>query len=98
MKLPKDKVRLVMDPELGQAGILSSCSTKNAHDFSDISYILTVPPDIYQKVVLELAHSHTTILSACFASEDKLSIQVAIGLLSVILVLLFINVIIYPGD
>jgi hypothetical protein len=98
MKLPKDKVRLVMDPELGQAGILSSCSTKNAHDFSDISYILTVPPDIYQKVVLELAHSHTTILSACFASEDRLSIQVAIGLLSVILVLLFINVIIYPGD
>ncbi len=77
MKLPKDKVRLVMDPELD---------------------ILTVPPDIYQKVVLELAHSHTTILSACFASEDKLSIQVAIGLLSVILVLLFINVIIYPGD
>jgi hypothetical protein len=98
MKLPKDKVRLVMDPELGQAGILSSCCTKNAHEFSDISYILTVPPDIYQKVVLELAHSHTTILSACFASEDRLSIQVAIGLLSVILVLLFINVIIYPGD
>jgi hypothetical protein len=98
MKLPKDKVRLVMDPELGQAGILSSCCTKNAHEFSDISYILTVPPDIYQKVVLELAHSHTTILSACFASEDRLSIQVAIGLFSVILVLLFINVIIYPGD
>jgi hypothetical protein len=101
MKLPKDKVRLVMDPELGQAGILSSCTTnkgQEAPDFGDITHVLTVSPDIYQKVVLELAHSHTTILSGCFESEDKLSIQVAILLLSVMFILLFINVIIYPGD
>ena len=99
MKLPKDKVRLVMDPELGEPGILSAVldSTRN-HEYSQISYVLTVPPDIYRKVVLELAHKHTTICSSCFQSEEKLSIRVAIGLLIVILMLLFINVIIYPGD
>jgi hypothetical protein len=77
MKLPKDKVRL----------------KKEAQDFGHISYVLTVSPDIYQKVVLELVHSHATLLSGYFESEDKLSIQVAIGLLSVILILIFINVI-----
>jgi hypothetical protein len=108
MKLPKDKVRLVMDPELGEPGILSACTTlvdsrdttttTNGEPQTDISYILTVPPDIYRKVVLELAHSHTTFCSSCFESEDRVSIQVAIGLLIAILLLLFINVIIYPGD
>lgn len=113
MKLPKDKVRLVMDPELGQAGILSSAciitagknpdSNNNNNNneypaFTEISYILTVPPDIYQKVVLELAHKHTTICSSCFVDEDRVAIQVAIGLLIAILLLLFINVLIYPGD
>jgi len=110
MKLPKDKVRLVMDPELGEPGILSACITSSNNKkkidattimdapHTEISYVLTVPPDIYRKVVLELAHAHTTTCSSCFESEDKVSIQVAIGLLCVILTLLFINVIIYPGD
>lgn len=89
MKLPKDKVRLVMDPELGEPGILSAI----VNGKEDISYILTVHPDLYRKVVLDLSQT-----SCLWATQDRVSMRVAVLLLVGILLILFIFTLIYPGD
>jgi hypothetical protein len=90
MKLPKDKVRLVMDPELGEPGILSAI----VNGKEDISYILTVHPDLYRKVVLDLAQTS----SCLWETQDQVSMRVAVLLLVGILLILFIFTLIYPGD
>ena len=90
MKLPKDNVRLVMDPELGEPGILSAI----VNGKEDISYILTVHPDLYRKVVLDLAQTS----SCLWETQDRVSMHVAVLLLVGILLVLFIFTLIYPGD
>jgi hypothetical protein len=90
MKLPRDKVRLVMDPEWGEPGILSAIVDRQSED---IFYILTVPPDLYKKVILDLASP------SCFwETHDRISMHVAVLSLMAILFLLFVITLIYPGD
>ena len=98
--LPKDKVRLVMDPCMAP-GILSTYTTSSSSgsgtttttttNSQQLHYILTIPPDLYQRVIREIATPRWMV-------GDKVHIYVAVVLLGVILMLLFINTLIYPGD
>ena len=92
-----------MDPELGEPGILSAIVSKNNNnngnkddddDDNSISYILTVHPDLYRKVVLDLAQTS----SCLWETQDQVSMRVAVLLLVGILLILFIFTLIYPGD
>jgi hypothetical protein len=101
MKLPKDKVRLTMDPHL-EPGILSVEQPKekgNQHR-QELTYVLSVDDDLYRRVVAEISdtHSSTCGVHQCCTDTGHLNIQVAYCLLGFVLLLLLINTIIYPGD
>jgi hypothetical protein len=97
MKLPKDKVRLSMDPNL-EPGILSveQASAKG----KDLTYVLSVDDNLYRRVVAEIADTHSSIcgIHQCCTDNGHVNIQVAFCILGFVMVLLLVNTIIYPGD
>lgn len=120
MKLPKDKVRLIMDPHL-EPGILSVEQqryhrvAKQKDDSSDdlgdalgatdapldpeeIMYVLTVDDHLYRRVVGEMSgalSSRFRVHQFCI-EEGRVDISVAVFLLVIVLIILFINTIIWP--
>jgi hypothetical protein len=96
MRLPKDKVRLSMDPHL-EPGILSVEHCPKGHE---LTYVLSVDDDLYRRVVSEIADTHSSICGVhqCCTDTGHLNIQVAYCLVVLVLILLLINTIIYPGD
>ena len=82
LQLPQDKVRLIMDdPDCMEAGMLAV----EYADFSTIRYVLTVPPDLYQRVVQELSY-------------EKMDIRVALGILGVFFLALLITTTVWPVE
>lgn len=106
---PHDKVRLVMDSEL-EPGILSVYQTGKARPTTsrpqngdvgdDLRYALTVPPDLYRRMISEISDSYTMRLYHLTNAhnEEHVSIVVAIGILGVVFLVLFVNTIIWPVD
>jgi len=64
------------------------------------SYVLTVDDDLYKRVVQEISHSSFPFgLYFCWSeSSKKVHIHVAIGILSVIFLLVFVSTMIWPYD
>lgn len=77
MRLPRDRVRLLMDPEL-EPGILSM-----EQGTEEEAYVLTVDDDLYRKIVMEM--------SPRYFQETKLDIRFAFIVLVIILLILFVN-------
>jgi len=99
MRLPKENVRLIMDPDL-EAGILSVVedSTTTSNDNKQRNYVLTVDENLYRRVIGEISDGfHTPCHLNQFCIENgRVDISVAICLLSIILVFLLVNTIIWP--
>jgi hypothetical protein len=105
MKLPKDKVRLLMDSHL-EPGILSvehdvaTGKTEGGADPDEVMYVLTVDDNLYRRVVGEMsdaAFSPCRLHHFC-NDEGRLDISVAILLLAIVLVILLVNTIIWPVE
>jgi len=109
LRLPTDNVRLVMDPQL-EPGILSlvmdddyqnyNAKSSNIHN---VNYILTVDDDLYRRVVHEISDSERCPLGlyyCChqeeYGGEEKVSIYVAVAILSVLFLFLLVNTLIWP--
>lgn len=59
-----------------------------------LRYVLTVPPDLYRRIVSEMSDSLTTPfcgISQCCSDTEKADIRIAIVILIVVLLVLFIN-------
>jgi len=102
MRLPRDQVRLIMDPDL-EAGILSVEQWRQNNDKQDapLQYVLTVQDDLYKRIVAEMSDAVTKPycgLSHCCNENEKVDIRVAIVLLAVILLILLINTFIWPVE
>mmetsp|Transcript_35710 Transcript_35710/g.50614 ORF Transcript_35710/g.50614 Transcript_35710/m.50614 type:complete len:207 (+) Transcript_35710:110-730(+) len=95
MKLPKDKVRLLMDPDL-EPGILSV--EEASAESPENTYVLTVDENLYRRVVEEMASAHRSpcgMHEFCL-DEGRINIWVAVFLLTIILIFLIVNTIIWP--
>ena len=89
MRLPRDQVRLVMDPDL-DPGILAAVVDSNAAQEETkeaLEYVLTVDDDLYRRMVAEMA----TEQFVCVTEAGFCDIRIALGVLSVIFVVLFVN-------
>ena len=95
MLLPQDSVRLLMDPDL-EPGVLAVEQTRlpSASDHPpllvDLRYVLTVPSDLYRRLVTEMSNAMTTT-SGCYCSDEgrKTDIRIAILILSCTMLVLF---------
>ena len=93
MLLPQDSVRLLMDPDL-EPGVLAVEQTRlpSASDHPpllvDLRYVLTVPSDLYRRLVTEMSNAMTT---GCYCSDEgrKTDIRIAILILSCTMLVLF---------
>jgi hypothetical protein len=99
MRLPRDQVRLLMDPDL-EAGILSVEQCRNEKDDPNVAgakpdhplrYILTVDDDLYRTIVSEMSDELTEPycgLNSCCLEDEKMDIRVAVVLIIVVLLVL----------
>jgi hypothetical protein len=92
MRLPRDRVRLLMDPDL-EPGILSveydgyyNEDNNNNDDNAnrEVRYVLTIHEDLYRKIVMEMSPHYLQY-------DAKLDIRFAYLALAIILLLLLIN-------
>ena len=98
MKLPKDKVQLLMDPHL-EPGILSVLpSSPGAPTTEEPQYVMTVDPDLYQRVVQEIQHNNGLASSWCFGHKPHADIRIAWIILAVLFALLLAFTIVWPLD
>lgn len=106
MRLPQDKVKLIMDSQL-EAGILSMENTpynsKEPWKEQELSYVLTVDDDLYRRIFKEMADSYKTpcgLYYCCQEAEStgRVHIHIAMALLFCVLVFLLVNTIIFPLD
>lgn len=136
MKLPRDQVRLIMDPDL-EPGIISveqwrrvdrnsfdpvgpavgadedmmpileggggQVNGKNSSQPPELRYVMTVPDDLYRRVVAEMSYS---LLPPCWGffqccnggADGKADIKLALGIFGFILFLLFICTLVWPTE
>jgi len=137
MKLPRDQVRLIMDPDL-KPGIISVeqwrkedrtlldsvttfvgddeeeggmpiledpdhyIPTRKKEVLPELRYVMTVPDDLYRRVVAEMSYALMPPWWGCFMccseSEGRADIKLALALLSVILLLMFISTMEWPTN
>ena len=135
MKLPRDQVRLIMDPGL-EPGILSveqwrkvdptifdpagplvgdeedgrmvvlddpdSYPTMKMKQLPELRYVMTVPDDLYRRVVAEMSYALMPPWWGCFMccseSEGRADIKLALAILSVTLFLMFVSTMEWPTD
>ena len=93
MHLPRDQVRLLMDPDL-EPGVLSvedphGDNSQTKDDLASLQYVLTVDEDLYRKIVAEM--SPTRVWSC--REGYKADIRVALAILLVVMVVLWINMV-----
>ena len=106
LKLPSDQVRLVMDPDL-HPGILSveqwrrneqqEYTTETARP--DLHYVLTVPDDLYRRIVSELSDSVTSPycgMSKCCSEKEFVDIRVAVSIVGATLAILLLLTCVWP--
>ena len=106
LRLPRDHVRLLVASPHDTAfplepGILSVIQCRRANDppSKHLEYCLTVPPNLYQRVVSEMnqyagKHLGGGGLDSSFYASDHADIRLAVGILVVIMVILGINTIV----
>jgi hypothetical protein len=135
MKLPRDQVRLIMDPSL-EPGIISveqwrkvdqtifdpagplvgdeeegqmlvlddpDCyPTKKIKQLPELRYVMTVPDDLYRRVVAEMSYALMPPWWGCFMccseAEGRADIKLALAILSVTLFLMFVSTMEWPTD
>jgi hypothetical protein len=105
VKMPCDKVRLIMDPDL-EVGVLSVLQQRQASDNEgtlenrpSLDYTMCVSDDLYKRVIEEISRSQFMPCGIFFCGHqehDRPSIGVAIVM--VVLVLLFMCLAIYLTD
>jgi len=106
MRLPVDQVRLFMDPDL-EAGVLSveqwrpaksDEKFKEGDERPQLRYVLTVKANLYRKLVDDMGNSVAKPwcgLSRCCHDNEKADIRIALVILVVVLIILFINTLIW---
>ena len=135
MKLPRDQVRLIMDPSL-EPGIISveqwrkvdqtifdpagplvgdeeegqmlvlddpdSYPKKKIKQLPELRYVMTVPDDLYRRVVAEMSYALMPPWWGCFMccseAEGRADIKLALAILSVTLFLMFVSTMEWPTD
>jgi hypothetical protein len=137
MKLPRDQVRLIMDPSL-EPGIISveqwrkvdheifdpvgpaigdeeeglmvvlddpesyTTSSRRTKQLPGLRYVMTVPDDLYRRVVAEMSHALMPPWYGCFLccseSEGRADIKLALAVLSVIFFIMIISTLERPAD
>lgn len=112
MRLPRDQVRLLMDPDL-EPGILSveqwrvesekdrDARSSDKTDLPPLRYVLTVNDDLYRMLISELSDhlvSRYGRFHHCFHEDQKMDIRLAIVLLVILLLILFITTEIWPTE
>ena len=103
MTLPKDKVRLLMDDDL-EPGILSveraDTNHNNNNNKDELMYVLTVDENLYRRVIGEISDATSSRfgLHQFCIDEGRVDISVAVMCLVLVLLILLINTIIWPGD
>lgn len=107
MKLPQDHTRLAMEPDL-EPGILSveqrrlsvndsSSDGEPDQALEPLQYVLTVPEDLYRRVVADLSSGVFQPHLGMTASHDhKVDIRVAIAVLVLVFFVLWVNVMVWP--
>jgi hypothetical protein len=108
MRLPRDQVRLMMDHEL-EPGIISVEQWRNAEKGYTVShsesqmeqnpplrYVMTVPDDLYRRIVSEMSYRLAPpcwgFFKCCHYHEgEHADIRLALAILSVILTFIFIG-------
>lgn len=67
-----------------------------------LRYVMTVPDDLYQRVVAEMSYALLPpcwgIFNCCNATDGKADIKLALVILAVILFLMFISTMVWPTD
>jgi hypothetical protein len=103
LRLPRDHVRLMVDPNM-EPGILSVVQCRHPEDPPQtLEYCLTVPPNLYQRVVSEMTHysNHWSTgagLESSFYASEHMDIKVAIAVLFLVFLMLGIQTLIWPVD
>jgi hypothetical protein len=117
MRLPRDHVHLLVaaphdSPFPLEPGILSVIQCRHPDDppSKQLEYCLTVPPNLYQRVVSEMNqynnhgggvvnhHHHRHVgggLDSSFYASDHADIRVAVGILVIIMAILGINTLVF---
>ena len=112
VKLPRDQVRLVVDHDL-EAGIVSveqwrqidqgDIAKESVFDDSkpDLRYVLTVPEDLYRRVVSEMSDAMVPPYFGafkCCSENEKADIRIALAVLCVVFILMFISTLEWPTE
>jgi hypothetical protein len=114
MRLPRDQVRLVMDHDL-EAGIVAveqwrkqeiplGQKVEEQSVFEQtprLRYVLTVPDDLYRRIVSEMSDSLVPPYLGffkCCSETERADIRLAIAVLFVVFVLLFISTLVYKEE
>ena len=113
LRLPRDQVRLVMDLEL-EAGIVSveqwrKEDTTNItpakasffETYPPLRYVLTVPDDLYRRVVSEMSDALVPPyygLFKCCHETEKADLRLALIILFVVFLLIFISTLEWPTE
>lgn len=102
LTLPRDRVRLLVAGEL-ESGILSVVQCRRPEDppTNQLEYCLTVPTNLYQKVVSEMRHvkaNHNQHHHIVGSGNDHADIRWAVGIMVVILIILGINTLVFGLD
>jgi hypothetical protein len=112
VKLPRDQVRLVVDHDM-EAGIVSveqwrhmdegEIGKESVFDDSkpDLRYVLSVPDDLYRRVVSEMSDSLVPPYFGafkCCSETEKADIRIALAVLCVVFFLMFISTLEWPTE
>lgn len=91
LRLPRDHVRLmVANPGDLEPGILSVIQNRREDDpiAPTLQYCLTVPANLYQKVISEMVQYSSSAHGLDSISDDHLDIKWAIGIMTIIMLIL----------
>lgn len=108
LRLPRDHVRLVMDPHL-EPGILSVVQSRKPNEppTKRLQYCLTVPNDLYRNLVSEMTQYSNFILhsdgsgfgggglDSSFYASDHVDIRVALAVLAFVFLILGLFTVIF---
>ena len=99
MRLPRDRVRLLMDPDL-EPGVISveqvrrKDAEQGEEEMSELRYILSVDDELYRSIVSEMSDHLTEPfcgIRGCCLDDEKVDIRVAVTIMAVVLLIIFIT-------
>jgi hypothetical protein len=107
-KLQEDLEEMPVDPLMSKGGgqrpeiAASSPSSLGLSDLPELHYVMTVPDDLYQRVVSEISREvfppYWGFFKCCNHESDRADIKLALAILSVVLFLLMIGSIEWPTN